>query len=136
MKPSWALTLSLSFLYLLAAICIALISLPIGLKVIALAVLIFVGVKAIKQHALFATDASIIKLNGFNPSNNKCKIKLKNGKKIQVNLISAECLFGYFIVLAFKDNANKYKITIAKDMVSQEQFYALRLYLRSLIKLR
>jgi hypothetical protein len=100
----------------------------------ALTVLVFIGAKAVRQYALFKADTSITKFNCS--SDSKCKVELKNGKEIQVKLISADCLFGYFIVLLFKNNTKKYKITIAKDTVSQEQFYALRLYLRSLNKLR
>ena len=90
------------------------------------------GVKTIKQYALLLTQTSIIKL--ICSSDNKCKITLKSGEEFQVKLISANCLFDYFIVFLFKNNAKKFKATIAKDTVSQEQFYALHLYLRSFNK--
>ena len=139
-KPSWALALSLSILYLLAAICILLVSIPALLKVIALAALTYLGVKAIKQHALLRADSSITAIVcsssnlGSGSGNNKCKVILNNGKEFQTELISANCLFDYFIVFLFKNNTKKFKATIAKDAISQEQFYALRLYLRSINK--
>lgn len=88
------------------------------------------GIKAIKQHALYTSDVSITNL--VFTSNKKCKIKLKDGKQFQVKLLSAECLFDYFVIFQFKNNVNNYKATIAKDTISQEQFYTLRLYLRSI----
>ena len=105
-----------------------------------LAALIYTGVKAVKQHALLRSDSSIAALVCSSSSlssgsdNNKCKITLNNGKEFKVNITSADCLFNYFIVLLFKNNAKTFKATIAKDTISQEQFYSLRLYLRSINK--
>lgn len=108
------------------------LAIPIWLKIIASTALVFIGINAIKRHALFKSDASIISLVCL--SEGKCKIKLNNGKQLQVKLVSADILFDYFVAFSFKNNANIYKATIAKDTISQDQFYALRLYLRSIKK--
>ena len=92
------------------------------------------AVKTIKQYALLKSENSIYKLRCS--SNSKCEIELKNGKVFQAKLIAANWLFDYFAVFLLQNNTNKFKATIAKDSMSQEQFYALRLYLRSLNKLR
>ncbi len=92
------------------------------------------AVKTIKQYALLKSEDSIYKLRCS--SNSKCKIELKNGKVFQAKLIAENWLFDYFAVFLLQNSTNKFKGTIAKDSMSQEQFYALRLCLRSLNKLR
>ncbi len=89
---------------------------------------------SIKKYALISDNSSIIKMNCLDKRNSK--LTLKNGIEVQANLISANWLFGNFAVLVFKSNAKLYKSVIAKDALSQEQFYTLRLYLRSLNTLR
>ena len=97
-------------------------------------VLLFFAVNSIKQYALFKSDNAIYKLSSL--GDRKLLVELKNGKVFQAKVISAECLFDYFTVFVLQNNARKYKSTIAKDTLSQEQFYTLRLYLRSFNKLR
>ena len=132
LKPSKALFLSLSALHLFAAISISLLFIAISVKLALVMILLLMAVKTIKQYVLLKTDHSIAKLNCL--TNCKCRLELNNGKVYQVKIISAEWLFNYFAVLVLRNNSNKFKATIAKDTLSQEQFYALHLYLRSLNK--
>ncbi len=97
-------------------------------------IVLMMAAKTIKQYALLSSEDSIYKLRCS--SNSKCQIELKNGKVFHAKLIAANWLFDYFTVFLLQNNTNKFKATIAKDSMSQEQFYALRLYLRSLNKLR
>lgn len=88
--------------------------------------------KTIKQYALFKADNSIVKLNCA--SKNKCRIELANGKVYQATIVTANWLFNYFAILVLQTHVKKFNVTIAKDTMSQEQSYTLRLYLRSLNK--
>ncbi len=88
------------------------------------------AVNLIKQYAMLSAEKSVTKLDCS--SKNKCKIELKNKKVYQVRLVTTGWLFNYFAVLVLQSNVKKIKVIIAKDAVSQEQFYTLRLYLRSL----
>ena len=87
-----------------------------------------------KKYIFFKSNNSIAKLSCT--KNGKCRVELKNGKVFQAKIVSAEWLFNYFAVFVLENNVNKFKTTIAKDALSQEQFYSLRLYLRSLNNLR
>ncbi len=124
--------LSLSLLYLIALISILFLSLSVLFKVVLVFIVLIMAIYTIKQYALLKSENSIYKLRCS--SNNKCQIELKNGKVLQAKLISAEWLFNYFAVLLLQNNTKKFKATIAKDSMSQEQLYALRLYLRSFNK--
>ncbi len=86
----------------------------------------------IKKHALLNTEKSVIRI--VSSGDKKCKLEFKNGSSTQVNVISIVNLFDYFFVLVVKNNSNKITSVIAKDSISQEQFYMLRLYLRSFNK--
>lgn len=96
--------------------------------------IIFIAAITFKQYVLLTSANSIIKINCS--SKCKCRIELNNGKVYQAKLVAADWLFDYFAVIVLQNNTKKFKATIAKDTMSQEQFYALRLYLRSLNKLR
>jgi len=126
--------LCFSLLHLLALISILFLSIPVLVMVILISIVLMMAAKTIKQYALLISEDSIYKLRCS--SNSKCQIELKNGKVLQAKLIAANWLFDYFAVFLLQNNTNKFKATIAKDSMSQEQFYALRLYLRSLNKLR
>ena len=126
--------LILVFLHLLAIVSILLIEIPVMLKLLSILLVIYLSVIAIRQSVLLASDSSIIKMSST--AKGKSQLELKNGAVHQANLISAQWLFEYFVVIIFKNNRRKYKTVIAKDTLSQEQFYALRLYLRSLNTLR
>ncbi|MEM7400634.1 MAG: protein YgfX [Pseudomonadota bacterium] len=134
LQPSKVLMLILSFLHLLAIVTMLVLAMPLLIKVIIILLIIVLGFITINKFALIRDDSSIIKLNCVDKGNSK--LMLKNGIEIQANLISAKWLFEYFAVLVFKNNTKSYKTIIAKDALSQEQFYTLRLYLRSLNTLR
>ena len=129
-KVSRALLLLFAFIYLLALISIWLISIPIILKLVLFFVVIYLGVANIKQYSLLQAANSVVRIIGA--SNGKCKIECNDGKFIQAKIISSGNLFGTFIIMVMKNNAQKITSIIAKDSISQEQFYALRLYLRSI----
>ena len=122
------------FLHFLAIVSTLLLAMPISLKVIIILLIVSLGFITIKKFVLFKDDSSVINLNCADRG--KSKLTLKNGAEVQANIVSAKWLFEYFAVLVFKSNAKLYKTVIAKDALSQEQFYALRLYLRSLNTLR
>ena len=84
----------------------------------------------IRRFALLTSNDSVLHLSCA--SNDRCRIELVNGKVYQTKITSADWLFNYFAVILLQSNSKKFKVIIAKDAVSQEQFYALRLYLRSL----
>ncbi len=109
-------------------------TISIWIKVILFFLVVYLGVTTIKQYALLNDNNSISKI--ISSGNKKCKIELNSGKIIQANITAVGSLFDYFIVIVVKNNSNKITSIIAKDSISQEQFYALRLYLRSFKKQR
>jgi len=90
----------------------------------------WIAVITIKRYALFNAENSVHKLSCSN--DNKCKVELHNGKTYKVKVTATNWLFDYFAILTMQNKTKKFKATIAKDALSQEQFYVLRLYLRSL----
>lgn len=69
-------------------------------------------------------------------ASNECKIESKDGTLHDARIKNADWLFRYFAVIILCTNSKIYKTIIAKDTLSQEQFYTLRLYLRSINTLR
>ena len=126
--------LILGFFHLLAAVSILFLAISILLKAIVILLIISLGIITIKKFVLLRDDSSIVKLNCAEKG--KSRLTLKNGTVMQANIVSAQWLFEYFAVLIFKSNSKTCKSIIAKDALSQEQFYTLRLYLRSLNTLR
>ena len=92
------------------------------------------AVMTTNRYALLKSDHSIHKLSCS--SDRKCKVELQNGKVYDLKLTTAEWLLDYFLVFVMQNKTKKFKATIAKDALSQEQLYSLRLYLRSFNKSR
>ena len=130
-KPSKALLFCFIFIYGLAVICILLISILFLIKVIAILLILVSGVYVIKQFALLKNSNSIVKFIASSTSI-ECKLETKEGIEIDARIKNADWLLHYFAVIVFSTNTKIYKTIIAKDTLSQEQFYALRLYLRSI----
>lgn len=135
LRPSRALFTAITFLHAVAAITIVFVSIPVGIKLVVLVLIILLGAKAIYQFVLLSNHRAVTHISSSIASA-KCKIELKNGNTIHTSLKHAGWVFDYFVVLVFSANKNIYKAIIAKDAASQEQFYALRLYLRSINTLR
>ena len=100
------------------------------IKVLAVLLIISIAFVVIRQFALLISNDSVLHLRCA--ANDRCRIGLNNGKVYQANIISADWLFNYFALILLQSNSKKFKVIISKDAVSQEQFYTLRLYLRSL----
>jgi len=132
LKPSNAVIICLGSLHLLALIVVVLLSIAAWLKALLLILVVAMATKAIREHGLNISETSITKLSCA--SNSKCRIELNNGTAIQAKITNADWLFNYFAVLIIQSKQNKFNTVIAKDSLSQEQFYTLRLYLRSLNK--
>jgi len=132
LQPSRALFLSLGSVHFLAIVSILFLSIPVWVKIVLVFFIFVTAAITFKQYVLLKSANSISKLNCS--SKRKCRVELNNGKVYQAKLIAADWLFDYFAVLVLQNNTKKFKATIAKDTMSQEQFYALRLYLRSLNK--
>ena len=126
--------LSLSSVHLLAIFSILFLSIPILIKVVLVFFIFVIAANTFNQYVLLKSAKSISKLNCS--GERKCRIELNDGKVYKAKLIAANWLCDYFEVLVLQNNTKKFKSTIAKDTMSQEQFYALRLYLRSLNKQR
>lgn len=135
LRPSRALFTAITFLHVIAAITIVFVSIPIGIKLVVIVLIILLGAKAIYQFVLLKDHHAVTHVSSSTVSS-KCKIELKNGNTVHTSLKHAGWIFDYFVVLVFSANKNIYKTIIAKDAASQEQFYALRLYLRSTNTLR
>lgn len=118
--------------YVLALVSIFLIAIPVWIKLVIFLVVIYLGIITIKKHALLNDNNSINRI--ICTGNDKCKIEFNSGHLIQAKIISVRSLFNYFIVMVIKDNKKNITSIIAKDSISQEQFYTLRLYLRSINK--
>ncbi|MFK7816335.1 MAG: protein YgfX [Gammaproteobacteria bacterium] len=131
-KASHALLLVFSSAYILALLSIWLIAIPAWIKLISSLIAIYFGTITIKQYALLKADNSVIRI--ISSGDNKCKVEFQDGSTAQANIISISSLFDCFVVLVIKNKSNKITLVIAKDSISQEQFYMLRLYLRSLNK--
>lgn len=123
------------FLHTLAIVCLVLISISIWIKIGAILLVLVSAVNTVKHYALLRDKNSIVKLFATS-SPQDCKIKIKSGALLPAHIENAGWLFGYFAIIVLRANSNKHKCIIAKDMLSQEQFYTLRLYLRSINALR
>ena len=135
LRPSRALFAAITFLHVLAAATIIFISIPVGIKLIVIVLIILLVVKAVNQFVLLKDRNSVVHVSASSASI-QSRIELKNGNTIHTSLIHAGWVFEYFVVLVFSANKNVYKAIIAKDAISQEKFYTLRLYLRSTNTLR
>lgn len=93
------------------------------------------GVYVTKQYVLLQNKNSIVKIITVSASN-ECKIENRDGTLHDARIKNADWLFRYFVVIILSTNSKIYKTIIAKDVLSQEQFYTLRLYLRSINTLR
>ena len=120
--------------YLLAIFSVLFLSVPIAVKAISIFALVYFTTPVFKHDVLLLKDTSIIKLNCA--ANGKARVEFKNGKALQVKITSMQLVFGYFVILLLRDHQRMHNVVIAKDTSSQEQFHALRVYLRSYKRLR
>lgn len=88
------------------------------------------GKTAIQRFVLLKTRNSILEINTTNVQN-ECVVQKLNGIKERACIKHASWAFNYFAVILFIINTKYYTAIISKDVISQEQFYALCLYLRS-----
>lgn len=123
--------LSFGFLHLLAVVSLIFISIPIWLKVIVIALILIIGARTIAQYALLKTNNTVVKISASSEAS-QCRIEINNGKIYHARIKDAGWLFEFFAILVLKTSTKTFKTIIAKDAIGQEQFYALRLYLRSL----
>ncbi len=100
------------------------------IKALSIAIIISMAYFQLKQYVLLVSKDAIKYLNCS--SENKCLLELNNQQRFSASIISANWLFNYFAILVLQSSTKKYNVIIAKDALSQEQFYTLRLYLRSL----
>ena len=135
LKPSRALFVFLLFLHALAIVCLLLVFFSIVVQILAIALVCISGIVTIRRYVLLSNKNSIVKFLTTGVSK-ICKIELKIGQIHNANIKYAGWVLGYFAIIVLSTNANNYKTIIAKDTLSQEQFYALRLYLRSINTLR
>ena len=135
LKPSRVLFISFVFIYALAAVSLVAVSISIWIKVIAIGFVLASSVYTIKHYIFLKNKTSVVKISAASDSR-KCRIEINCGKIYQAHIKNAGWIFGYFAIFVLNTNTNKYKTIIAKDVLSQEQFYALRLYLRSINTLR
>lgn len=129
------LTLGLIFIHALAIISLALITAPEWLKAAVSVMCLVIGIRLTARYALLKTDNAIIKITAFNPTS-PCKIKTRGGAEYGVRLRSADLQFNYIALLIFGTNKRTFKTIITKDAIDPEQFYTLRLYLRSFERLK
>lgn len=130
LRPSRALLIVFSFIHLVAVSALVFISISVWVKAIAIASILIIGIKTIEQYALLTADNSVVKISASSATN-QCQIEINNEKILHAHIKDAGWLFEYFAVLVLSTNTKVFKTIIAKDAISQEQFYALRLYLRS-----
>ncbi len=90
----------------------------------------------IRQYVFFHNKKSIIKITATMNALKTCEIEVKDGTTHKARIDNAGWFLNYFATILFCANSCKYKTIIAKDTLSQEQFYTLRLYLRSINTLR
>lgn len=114
----------------MAVVTLVLITIPLWIKAVAIVSVLITGIKVIAQYSLLKTEGSIVKISASG-AGDECKIETRGEITHRARLKSADCLFGYFILFVFGTNKKTFKSIIAKDAVRSEQFYALRLYLRS-----
>ena len=121
------------FLHLLAAVTLIFITIPIWLKPLAITLILVFGVRTIAQYVLLKNNYAVVKISASgSEAEGQCRIEINNGKVFHAHIKNAGWLFEYFAILVLKTSTKTFKTIIAKDAINQEQFYALRLYLRSL----
>ena len=86
--------------------------------------------KTIQQFVFLKSKNSIIEISTTNAPN-KCEIVKFQGIKERACVEYASWVVNYFAIIVLVVNTKFYKVIISKDVISQEQLYALRLYLRS-----
>ncbi len=131
LRPSRALFIVFSFIHIVAVSALVFISVSVWVKTITIIPIIIIGIKNIEQYALLKADNSVVKISDSS-TRNQFQIETNNGKTHLAHIKYAGWLFEYFAVLVLSTNAKIFKSIIAKDAISQEQFYVLRIYLRSL----
>ena len=135
LRPSLVLSLSVIFIHALAIVSLALITAPAWIKAAASVACLVIGIRLTARYALLKTDGAIVKIMAFNATN-PCKIKTRGGAEYGVRLKSADLQFDYIALLVFGTNKRTFKAVITKDAVDPEEFYTLRLYLRSFERLK
>ena len=103
---------------------------PIWIKALFVSIIILMANLQIKQYVLLSSNNAIKKINCS--GNDKCRVELNNELSYLAKIISADWLLNYFAVFVLQSNTKRFNLIIAKDAMSQEQFYTLSLYLRSL----
>ncbi len=131
LKPSQVLFACFAVLHVLAALCLIFISVSVWYKLFALVLVLLNGVYTIKHYILLNNSNSIVRIS-ISVISKLHKIEFKDGTTHHVHIKNAAWLFNYFATIVFYTKSKRYKSIIAKDTLSQEQFYALRLYLRSI----
>jgi len=139
LKPSKILAIVIVATHFLAAICVVFIAIAVWLKLILLLCIAALLKSALTQYVWLNAKNSVIKINTASsssltsfPSSGQFLIQTKANKRYQASVINAAWVFDYFAILVFKINVNErnkkvLRVVIAKDMISQEQLYALRL---------
>ena len=131
LRPSKILAATIVSLHLLAAVCIALISIPLWVKVIVVLIIITMAKTSLSQYVWLNAENSIIKINSTS-SVGQFLIQTKGNKFYQASMINSVWLFEYLALIVFQVKVNNrktktIKAIITKDMISQEQLYVLRL---------
>ena len=136
LRPSRALLFTFLFLYLLALACIGFIAVPTWVKAVLIIILLLSGSVTLHQFVYLKSKNSVVRIDASG-SINKCIIKTADDIEYQTEIKSIAVLFNYFVVIAFCESAKDFsfksknrrlfKTIIAKDVISQEQLYALRL---------
>lgn len=98
--------------------------------------IIVLAKSALSQYVWLNAENSIIKINSV-VSAEQYVIQTKANKTYHASIINAVWVFDYFAILVFKAKVSRtknkvIKTVIAKNVISQEQLYALRLSIKSL----
>ena len=124
------LSLGLIFIHGLAIVSLALITVPAWVKAAAILVCLAVGARLTTRYALLKTRGSIVKVT-ISDAMDLCQIEMRGGAVYHAQLKDADLQFGHVALLVFGVDNKTFKAVIAKDAVDSNQFYALRLYVRS-----
>ena len=129
-KPSYRLAAILSMAHLATASLLWLLTLPLGIRVIIVVILIISLVYYLGQDALLTANNAVV---AFALSDEmQCTVTTRSGKSMACNVMSSTFVAPYLTVLNLKSMGKFFacSVVILPDSIDAEEFRQLRVWLR------
>ncbi len=130
LKPSRQLTLFLIVGHLIAAACVVIVPLQLGLKVLLLGMLLMSLLFNLRHQSWRAWPFSIIALQFERDS--PVFMQFRNGKTLEAQVLESSVVTPYLTILLLKPNQSWFarSVVLMPDMLTAERFRVLRVWLK------